>query len=122
MASVAVRDTSTTVPVFTCSRSTREAPCYAPTAPVGTPQSFSTGCQSAAGPGVPAGTSTVTLSVRTVVRPIRQVRQAVLVNEGSDTGSSRMPSRLAPRAPVHLTVLDRPGFVRAACHRTRSLR
>jgi len=47
--------------------------------------------------------------------PIRQVRAGVILR-GVNAGSSRIPFRHAHRAPHHLAVLTRPGFVGAACH------
>ena len=58
----------------------------------------------------------ITSACTTHQSDIHQVYRPVPHNEGSDTGSSRMPSHRAHHAPRHLAVLTRRGFVRAACH------
>ena len=52
------------VPMFTCIRSTREAPSFTPAAPVSTPQTFLTGCPK---PQFRAGATPTTRLTRTAI-------------------------------------------------------
>jgi hypothetical protein len=99
---------------------TKEEPGYAPAASTATPQHFTVAS--------PAGAERPTRKF-----PARKKRQRRTAPGPDPPGSSRCPLRRRNRRflaysspsrspdPPHLTVLTRPGFVRAACHHPRHL-
>ena len=98
----------------------KEEPDYAPAASTATPQHFTVAS--------PAGAERPTRKF-----PARKKRRRRTAPGPDPSGSSRCPLRRRKRRflaysssshspdPPHLTVLTRPGFVRAACHPLRHL-
>jgi hypothetical protein len=118
----AERESPRAVPVFTCFRSTRAAPSYTPVTPAGTPQHFPTGRRpplAGAVTGRPVAQNSpnahhVPTHIRQVLGRFHLTRPQPLVP------CVCLPVLLATRT-THLAVLDRRGFVRAACHQTRPI-
>ena len=110
-----------TVPVFTCFRSTRAAPSYTPVTPTGTPQHLP--CRQAHVPGRDANRAVVNQkspTARHTPTPIRQIPGRLHLTRPQPLVPCVCLLVLLAARTAHLAVLDRRGFVRAACHQTRS--
>ena len=86
------------VPVFTCHRSTGEASSFTPVAPASTPQTFPAGCPHRKQSDLDGRRVTHLLRRAPHIRPKSARLEPVPHNEASDTGFSRIPSRLAHQA------------------------
>ena len=98
---------------FPCSpdyRLVRPAPSYTPMAPVGTPQTHSPPAAARRLVETDSGPVRNISSTRRNTGPRSARFEPAPHNEASDTGSSRIPSRLAHHDPHHLAVLARPAL------------
>lgn len=101
------------VPMFTCIRSTSEAPSFTPAALMDTPQTFSMSYPE----NIPGGRYTChPVRAHCDTDPDPPGFESAPHNEASNTGSYPYTFSSRSPSPHHLAVLARLDFVRAAYH------